>query len=312
MASFAEFDCRAREHVVEKIGTDSKQPGHKDRSESQPRLVSHVLMARPDYFEIVEAKNPFSREDTFVDLPRAIRQWDNLREVFQRVGLDVLLLEPVSGLADMCFAANQAFVGIDREERSFAIPSRMLHRSRRDEVEHFACWYSQQGYRIVDLALEGEEFLEGAGDLLWNPDGESIWAGFGHRSTGGAVDQFAALMKSMGFEVRKLELVDPHFYHLSLCLAPLNSDALLIYPGAFAPETLVSIRQCARSYEVTREEALQFVCNGVAVNGYYITPRLSHRLEKILSREAIEPIVVNLSEFEKAGGSVSSLKMLLP
>jgi len=89
-----------------------------------------------------------------------------------------------------------------------------LHRRRRDEVEPFSRWYSRQGYRILELDLEGEEFLEGGGDLLWNPDWESIWAGFGHRSTRAAVDQFAALMEGMGFGVRKLELVDPHFFHL--------------------------------------------------------------------------------------------------
>ena len=57
---------------------------------------------------------------------------------------------------------------------------------------------------------------------------------------------------------------------------------------------------------------MQFVCNGISVNGYYITAKLSRHLEQILGREGIEPIVVELSEFHKAGGSVASLKMLLP
>jgi len=73
-----------------------------------------------------------------------------------------------------------------------------------------------------------------------------------------------------------------------------------------------NIRLLAQTYEITREEALQFVCNGVAVNGYYITPRLTRRLEQILGREGIEPIVVELSEFQKTGASIASLKMLLP
>jgi N-dimethylarginine dimethylaminohydrolase len=221
-------------------------------------------------------------------------------------------VEPQPGLEDMCFSANQAFTGIDHEDRSFAIPSRMLHRSRRDEVEYFCRWYAQHGYRIMDLGLEGEEFLEGAGDLIWNPNWESVWAGYGHRSTRAAVDQFAAVMESMGFEVRKLELVDPYFCHLNLCLAPLTPEAMLIYPGAFAPETLARMRLCTQTFEVTREDALQFVCNGVSVNGYYITPRLSRHIELILGRLGIEPVLADLSEFQKAGSSVASLKMLLP
>jgi N-dimethylarginine dimethylaminohydrolase len=297
---------------LEKTEAGPKQYRKQYRSEAPARQLSHVLLSRPLYFSISESKNPFSRPNQSVDLPLALQQWENLCKVFERVGLEVFLLDPRPGLEDMCFTASPAFAGIDREDRTFAIPSRMLHRSRRDEVEFFACWYSRQGYRIMDLGLEGEEFLEGSGDLIWNPDWESVWAGFGHRSTRAAVDQFAALMESMNFEVRKLELVDPYFYHLDLCLAPLTPESLLIYPGAFAPETLARIRSCAQTFEVTREEALQFVCNGVSVNGYYITPRVTRRLEEILAKEGIEPIVVELSEFQKAGGSVASLKMLLP
>lgn len=282
------------------------------RGGTQTKQLTRVLMSRPEYFAISEAGNPFSRHETSVDGSLALRQWESLCAAFNRVGLAVSLVHPCPNLETMCFTASQAFVGIDREDRSFAVPSRMLHRNRSDEVAQFAWWYSQQGYRIIDLELEGEEFLEGAADLLWNSDWESIWAGFGHRTTAAAVDQFAPLMESMGFEVRKLELVDPHFFHLNLCLAPLAPEAVLIYPGAFAPETLARIRFWAETFEVTREEALQFICNGVAVNGYYITSRPNRRLEQILGRGGIEPIVVELSEFEKAGGSVASLKMLLP
>jgi N-dimethylarginine dimethylaminohydrolase len=297
---------------LEAPGASSKQIRQGYRGETLTRQLHRVLMSRPEYFSIDEARNPFSRHNSCVDRALALTQWEHLRAVFQRVGLQVLVLDPQPGLEDMCFTANQAFVGIDREDRSFAILSRMLHRSRRDEVEFFSRWYSQQAYRIIDLGLEGEEFLEGTGDLLWNPDWQSVWAGFGHRSTLGAVDQFAALMESMGFEVRKLELVDPYFSHLDLCLAPITPEGLLIYPGAFAPETLARIRHWAHTFEVTREEALQFVCNGVAVNGCYIAPRLSPRLEQLLGREGLEPITVDVSEFQKAGGSVASLKMLLP
>jgi len=282
------------------------------RDEGLTRQLSHVLMTRPEYFSIAEAKNPFSRINSSIDLHRALEQWENLCSAFKRIGLEVLLVEPQAGFEDMCFTATQAFVGLDREDRSFAIPSRLLHSSRRDEVEHFERWYSQHGYRIIDLELKGEEFLEGAGDLIWNPDWESVWAGFGHRSTCIAVNQFSAVMESLGFGVRQLELVDPYFYHLNLCLAPLTPESLLIYPGAFAPETLARIRSWGRTFEVTRDEALQFVCNGVAVNGYYVTSWINQRLQQILDRQGIESIVVGLSEFQKAGGSVASLKMLLP
>jgi N-dimethylarginine dimethylaminohydrolase len=297
---------------VEKAETRSKQRRQAYRSESLTRQINRVLMVRPDYYSITEPKNPFSRRNSSIDLTLAISQWENLCAAFRKVGLEVDFIEPHFGLEDMCFCANQAFVGVDSDERSFAIPSRMLHRSRRDEVQYFTRWYEQHGYCIVDLVLEGEEFIEGAGDLVWNPDWQSVWAGFGHRSTRAAIDSFSLAMEEMGFAVRKLELVDPYFYHLNLCLAPLAPDATLVYAGAFAPETVSRMRDMTNLYEVSREEAMHFVCNGISVNGYYITPKLTRRLEQVLGSEGIEPLVVDLSEFQKAGGSAASLKMLLP
>lgn len=298
--------------ALENARVGARQFAEEYRGGALARQISHVLMSRPEQFKIPEATSPFSLHCASVDPVLALSQWEQLRAAFQRAGLDVSVFDPQPGLDEMCCIAHQAFVGIDREDHCFAVPSRMLHRARRDEVQLLAAWYCSHGYRIEDLGLEGEEFLEGSGDLIWNPEWESVWAGFGHRSTRSAVDQFAALMESMGFEVRKLELVDPHFCHLNLCLAPLTPESVLVYPGAFAPETLARIRLWSHTYEVSREEALRFLCNGVSVNGYYITPCLDERLAQILAREGIQPIVVDLSEFQKAGDSVASLKMLLP
>ncbi len=291
-------------------GAKPKRPAY--RSETLARELSHVLMVRPEFFALNEARNPFYRAGAQVDSPLAMRQWEGLCQAFRAAQLDVQLLEPRAALTDMCFAADQCFVGVDRDDRSFAIPSRMLHRSRRDEVSYFSDWYSKQGYRILELDLEGEEFIEGTGDLLWNADWHTVWAGYGNRSTRGAVDLFSTMMEEIGFAVRKLELVDPYFYHLNLCLAPLTPDSVMIYPGAFSPETMAIIRASTNLHEVTREDALHFICNGVSVNGFYITPHISKRLEQILGAEGIEPLPVELGEFHKAGGSVAQLKMLLP
>ena len=57
-----------------------------------------VLMSRPEYFAIAEATNPFSRHHTSVDLELALKQWEQLRAVFERVGLEVLTVDPERGL----------------------------------------------------------------------------------------------------------------------------------------------------------------------------------------------------------------------
>ena len=229
----------------------------------------------------------------------------------QDAGVKVEVIDPVKDLDDMVFAANQMFVGRHEQLGKFIVPSRMRYPSRHKEVAFFVDWFRQRGYKIIDLDLD-EEYLEGHGDLLWHPDRSRIWAAYGFRSTRGGVEKFAAAMQQLGFPVIPLQLVDEHCYHLDTCLCPLNNDAALIYPGAFSPESLKTVRGAwKRIHELTRDEAQQFMGNGIVANGRFITPRLTQNLEQILAQEGLTPVVVDTSEFEKSGGSVFCMKAFI-
>jgi N-dimethylarginine dimethylaminohydrolase len=187
----------------------------------------------------------------------------------------------------------------------------MRYLIRQKEVPHYVEWFEKRGYRIIGLDLQGE-YLEGHGDLLWHPDRSKIWAGYGFRSTLGGVQKFSAAMQELGFPVMPLHLVDDHCYHLDTCLCPLNNDAALVYPGAYAPDSLQVLRAgWQRLHELTRNEALQFIGNGIVANGRYITPRTTPNLEKILAQENLTPVLVNTSEFEKSGGSAFCMKCVI-
>ena len=64
----------------------------------------------------------------------------------------------------------------------------------------------------------------------------------------------------------------------------------------------------ARLYRVDRTDALGFACNGVVAGRRYISSPASPALAEILRGEGLEPLEVDLSEFEKAGGSAFCLK----
>ena len=55
----------------------------------------------------------------------------------------------------------------------------------------------------------------------------------------------------------------------------------------------------------------RFMGNGIVVNGSYITPYVTAPLEAILHQEGLTPVVVDTSEFEKAGGSCFCMKLFL-
>jgi N-dimethylarginine dimethylaminohydrolase len=64
-------------------------------------------------------------------------------------------------------------------------------------------------------------------------------------------------------------------------------------------------------HELSRDEALGFMANGIVANGHYITPRLTPNLANILEQENLRPVVVDTSEFEKSGGSAFCMKCML-
>jgi len=268
-----------------------------------------ALMCPPTFFDVREPKNPHMRLP--VDKIRAQHQWENLRRSLLDAGLRVEIVEPVQDLDDMVFAANQVFVGYHDQIGKFIVPSRMRYPSRHREVKYYVDWFRQRGYSILDLNLDGE-YLEGHGDLLWHPDQARIWAGCGFRSTRGGVEKFTAAMRELSFSVTPLQLVDGYCYHLDTCLCPLNDEAALIFPEAFSTESLRIVRECwQRVHELNRDEVLQFLGNGIVVNGRFITPRVNPHLQQILAQEGLVPVVVDTSEFEKSGGSVFCMKTFI-
>jgi N-dimethylarginine dimethylaminohydrolase len=266
-------------------------------------------MCPPTFFDVREVKNPHMRLP--IDHVLAQQQWENLRRALEDAGVQVESIPPVKHLEDMVFAANPVFVGQSEKTGKFIVPSEMRYLIRQREVAYYVEWFRAHGYQVIAIDLKGQ-CLEGHGDLVWHPDHSKIWAGYGFRSTLRGVEKFAQAMENLGFPVIPLRLVDEHCYHLDTCFCPLSSDALLVYPGAFSPEALeVICRQWSRVHELSRDEALGFMANGIVANGHYITPRLTPNLANILEQENLRPVVVDTSEFEKSGGSAFCMKCVL-
>jgi N-dimethylarginine dimethylaminohydrolase len=275
-------------------------------------MAKHVLLCPPSYFEVVDHKNPYMSEEIPIDREKAQRQWQALRAALEHAGCEVETIPPAPGLEDMVFAANQAFVGFHEGLGKFIVPSRMVHASRQREVPFYVDWYRERGFKIIELDL-GDDHLEGHGDLLWHPDWSRIYAGYGFRSTRHGVEKFRDAMFKLGIPVVLLHLIDPYCYHLDTCLCPLNQDAVLVYPGAYAPESLASLCQFwKRVHELTADEAHKFMGNGIVANGSYLTPYVTPHLESILRQEGLTPVIVETSEFEKSGGSLFCMKAFLP
>ena len=275
-------------------------------------MAKRVLLCPPTHFDVVDQKNPYMSGKAKVDRQKAQGQWQALCSALERVGCQVETIAPAPGLEDMVFAANPVFVGFHEGVGKFVVPSRMVHPSRQREVPFYVDWFRHREFKVIELDL-GADYLEGHGDLLWHPDWSRIYDGYGFRSTQGGVEMFREVMAKLGIPVVPLRLVDSYCYHLDTCFCPLNNEAALIYPGAYAPESLASLRGFwKRVHELTADEAHKFMGNGIMANGSYLTPYVTPHLERLLREEGLEPVIVDSSEFEKSGGSLFCMKAFLP
>ncbi|MBK8190767.1 MAG: hypothetical protein IPK79_10005 [Vampirovibrionales bacterium] len=259
-----------------------------------------VLMCAPDYFTIEYAINPWMSVGGACDGAMARQQWEALAQAIEAAGAQTLRLQPVAGLPDLVFTANAAFVYGD-----CAIIAHYKFPERQGEEPHVQRWFQEQGFRVATMA-PGIHF-EGAGDaLIWR---DRVFAGYKTRS---ALASHSAITAQTGLPVLSLELIDPRFYHIDVCLCPLRGGHTLFYPGAFddwgqsvvraniPPELLI---------EVTPEEAADFACNAVNIDDAVILNRPSARLREILGARGFNVVGLDMSEFLKSGGSCKCLTL---
>ena len=248
------------------------------------------LMCAPEYFDVTYAINPWMSLDSQADAALAVRQWNDLRTTYLRLGHQVDLIAPLPGLPDMVFAANGGLVVDGR-----ALGASFTHVERQAEGPAYLDWFSTAGFRSVHDPVEVNE---GEGDLL--AIGDVILAGTGFRTTPAA---HAEVARTFGREVVTLHLVDPRFYHLDTALTVLDHETIAYCPGAFSPESQAELR---RRYPdaILADEADAAVLGLNAVSDGYnvVLTKQAAELAEALRERGFNPIGVDLSELLKAGG----------
>jgi N-dimethylarginine dimethylaminohydrolase len=257
------------------------------------RTCSHVrtyLMCPPQYFTVDYAINPWMHPDHPVDTGRAMRQWEQLRATFIRLGHAVRTIAPVPGLPDMVFAANGACV-IDGK----VLGARFRYPQRAAEGPAYLDWFTGQGYPVVRAP---GAVNEGEGDLVFA--GRALLAGHGFRSDPAVASEAAELF---GLPVISLRLVDPRFYHLDTALVVLDADTAAYYPAAFDDASRASLASHFTELIEAKDEDAEVLGLNAISDGYHVVlPAQARSLAAQLAGAGFEPVPVDLSEFLKSGG----------
>lgn len=265
---------------------------------------NRILMCPPDYFSVEYVINPWmaGNEDA-LDIERARRQWDRLRETVARFA-DIVTIDPHPDLPDMVFTANAGVVYGNR-----AIASHFMPQERRPEEPIFKQWFRDNGFEL--LKLDEKIGFEGAGDCLLDRAGAWLWTGYGFRTE---IEAHAEIQKFFDIEVVSIRLTDARFYHIDTCFCPLTDGFLMYHPPAFDYESRLAIETRVPSHKriiVDTMDAGLFACNAINIGDRVILHRASEALKARLMLAGFEVIETLLTEFLKAGGSAKCLSLKL-
>lgn len=261
---------------------------------AQPRTI---LMCRPLYFNVTYQINPWMNPELPVSSDLAIAQWQQLYDTYVGLGMTVHLIDPAPGLPDMVYTANGGFVA-----GSVAYGAKFTFPQRTGEEELFLDWFAANGYWCV----QPEHTSEGEGDILLVDN--LILAGYGFRSD---IKSHRELAEVFEKEVLSLRLVDPYFYHLDTALTILDPEPgaggpqIAYYPGAFDEGSLNLLKtHFPRAIEVSHADAKQFGLNSFSNGKHVVTSPGATDFHRQLELAGYEPILVELSELRRGGGSI--------
>jgi N-dimethylarginine dimethylaminohydrolase len=272
-------------------------------SSSQTRPA--FLMCAPKFFDVQYVINPWMEGNLHsASIPLAEEQWQRLHRAVS-THAEVRLVGPQPGLPDMVFTANAGLV-----HKGIAALSRFRCAERSGEEEHFRRWFSEAGFAVREIPADTP--FEGEGDALFTPDGRRLWAGHGWRTAEASHRCLQQLWP--GCEVVPLRLIDPRFYHLDTCFAPLANGDLLYYPPAFDADSLARVDEYyepGNRITVGEEDALRFACNAVNIGEQMVLNQISNNLLQKLESRGFAITQVQMSEFLKAGGAAKCLCLKL-
>jgi N-dimethylarginine dimethylaminohydrolase len=267
------------------------------------------LMCSPEWYDVGYVINPWMAGNLHRptrDL--AFQEWRGLYSALKGIA-DVKLLHPREGAPDMTFVAHGAVVNF-----GVAALASFAHAERQREEEYLRQWLQDAGFLIWETPRETA--FEGEGDALFAGDGNRMWAAHGARTCRYSHRHVA---DAWHVPVSSLHLIDPRFYHLDTCFAPLSGGHLVYFPGAFDAASLETI---AGAYDpemriaVSECEAARFGCNLINVGNEIVMHETGcggrdNSVVRRLRARGYRVTETPLGEFLKGGGAAKSLALRL-
>ncbi|MEG9435290.1 amidinotransferase [Edaphobacter sp. HDX4] len=262
------------------------------------------LMCPPEWYDVNYVINPWMAGNLHrPSRDLAYAQWRELHSQLQRIA-DIRLIHGQQNLPDMVFVGHAALV-----QHGIVALSSFTHPQRQAEERHLRRWFESAGFLLWETPRETA--FEGEGDALFNAEGDHLWAAHGVRT---CLQSHRHVADAWHVGVSSLHLVDPRFYHLDTCFAPLSGGHVVYFPGAFDKPSVARIKAAfapEMRIEVTEAEATRFACNLINSGREILMGVAGSDLAERLGAAGYNVVEVNLSEFIRGGGSAKALALRL-
>ncbi|MGI8522743.1 MAG: dimethylarginine dimethylaminohydrolase family protein [Nocardioides sp.] len=265
-------------------------------------------MVVPEHFRVDYQINPFMNLALQPDAQLARHQWERLVAAIEAHGGSVVSLPQREDAPDMVYAMNLGFA-VERPQHdgrvaAHVVLSHMRYAERRMETGSAQAFFAGLGASTSYVGRDGVGAHLEAGDVFaW---GDGLVAGYGPRS-----DELGlkALATDLDVRVRGFRIVHPGMYHLDLAFCPLDDRRALVCPEAFdgaSADALMAL--VPEPIVLTEEEALGTFCaNSIVLGSTILMPAVPDRVREQLEAWGFEVVLVDVSEFHKAGGSIRCL-----
>jgi N-dimethylarginine dimethylaminohydrolase len=259
----------------------------------------HYAMVRPLHFRIDYQINPFMDRRRQPDAALALEQWAGLVGEIEAAGGSVEIIEQRPDSPDMVYAMNLG-LALTRATGRQAVISHMRYAERRNEGEAARAWFESRGYCSTQVGQGGVGAHFEAGDAF--PFAGRLLVGFGPRTEELALKHLAIELDVLAHGLR---IVHPGMYHLDLAFCPLDASRALVCPAAFDEASAASLLDLVpQPIVLTEDEAMTFCANSIVLGHRILMPVCPPRVRRELERAGFDVVIVDVSEFHKAGGSI--------
>ena len=307
-----------------------------------PRMTKKrtILMGDPTHFSVKGGANPHTRTrwgtKRSVDRALAQRQWAQLRDLLEDLGIRVLVVPPDPAQPGMVYPANAGFLtdldaDIPHTEKRFFLAN--LLPTRAGEKPHYRRVLSAAGFDVREISerfrMEGEaDFFPVAGKYVLTFGGIERqrfvptlgippWKRvYGFRTDVAVEPLLRELVAPV--DVCRIELVLEAHYHGDTALSAFGPrrEFLLAYRAGLGPGCWEKLREhfgAERVIEIPDADAQRYAANSFTYTrgheSFLVLPGgISDALLGRVRERGVTPITVDVSEFlKKGGGSVKCM-----